>query len=37
MVADMTVSYVAGGTASELTGFMVEAKDAGKPPSGKQR
>jgi hypothetical protein len=35
-VADMTVSYVAGGSRKRLTGFTVEAKDAGKPPAGKQ-
>ncbi len=36
VVADMTVSYVSGGSRKRLTGFTVEAKDAGKPPSGKQ-
>jgi hypothetical protein len=35
-VADMTVSYVSGGSRRRLTGFTVEAKGAGKPPVGKQ-
>ena len=35
-VADMTVSYVSGGSRRRLTGFTVEAKEAGKPPVGKQ-
>ncbi len=36
VVADMTVSYVAGGSKKRLTGFTVDAKGAGKPPTGKQ-
>ncbi|HTT46767.1 MAG TPA: hypothetical protein VMG39_02080 [Pseudolabrys sp.] len=35
-VADMTVSYVAGGSRKRLTAFTAQAKDAGKPPTGKQ-
>lgn len=34
-VADMTVSYVAGGGRKTLTIFTAEAKEAGKPPAGK--
>jgi hypothetical protein len=35
-IADMTVSYVSGGSRKPLTGFMVEAKDAGKLTGGKK-
>jgi len=34
-VADMTVSYVSGGSRKRLTGLTVAAKDAGKVPAGK--
>jgi len=35
-VADMTVSYAAGGSRKTLTAFTVEAKEASKPPGGKK-
>jgi hypothetical protein len=34
-VADMTVTYVAGGARKKLTGFTAEAREAGKPPAAK--
>jgi hypothetical protein len=34
-VADMTVTYIAGGARKRLTGFTADAKDAGKPPNKK--
>ena len=36
VVADMTVTYVSGGSRKQLLTFSVEAKDAGKLPAGKQ-
>jgi hypothetical protein len=36
VTADMTVSYVSGGSKRPLTGFSAVAKDAGKWPTGKQ-
>jgi hypothetical protein len=36
VVADMTVSYFSGRGKQPLLSFSAEAKDAGKPPTGKQ-
>jgi hypothetical protein len=36
VVADITVSYFSSGAKRTLTGFSVDAKDAGKPPTGNQ-
>ena len=36
VVADMTVSYFSGGAKKRLLTFSADAKDAGKPPVGKQ-
>src|SRR5664279_5325890 len=36
VVADMTVSYFSSGGKKQLLAFNADAKDAGKPPAGKQ-
>lgn len=36
VVADITISLFSSGARKHLTGFSVDAKDAGKPPTGKQ-
>ena len=36
VVADITISLFSSGARKPLTGFSVDAKDAGKPPAGKK-